>query len=97
MSKLFAYKTLGFMLREKINARGLGYVQACKEMQGIECAALSRVMAGQAVDAGKVIAMCDWLDCDIRDFYVPDLAAPAPPKMFHVSSSEMDRNPWRAA
>ena len=38
---------------------------------GITVSDLSRVMSGQVINAGRVIALCDWMGRDIRDFYIP--------------------------
>ncbi|MEX3008987.1 hypothetical protein [Hoeflea sp. TYP-13] len=38
---------------------------------GVTVTDLSRAMGGTHIEPQKVIAICDWMERDIRDFYVP--------------------------
>lgn len=50
------------------DARGL---RAKADEIGVTVTDLSRAMSGQVVSAGRVIALCDWMSADFRDFYLP--------------------------
>lgn len=43
---------------------------------------VARIANGQPVSAPKVIAVCDWLGLQVRDFYTP------PAGVFHGNSTE---------
>ena len=55
-------------------------IRAIGEAIGVTATDMSRAMGGQAVSVGKVIALCDWLERDLRDFYIaPDSVPDNPP------------------
>lgn len=70
----YDYRALGRQLRPRLEADGRGW-RACAAEMGVTATDLSRVMAGQAVAAHKAIAMCDWLQLDLRALYEPGAAA----------------------
>ena len=41
------------------------------EEAGVTEADLSRARGGRHVSVAKVIALCDWMGCELRDFYRP--------------------------
>lgn len=96
MSDLYDNAALGKLVADKIKRLGCGYRAAAKTM-GIGSPDITRAVKGQSIDAGKVIAMCDWVGMDVRTFYRPDrtahhtfdLGEDVPrAKKFHVNSSE---------
>jgi transcriptional regulator with XRE-family HTH domain len=66
----YDYRRLGRQLRPRLEADGRGWRAIADEM-GVTATDLSRIMAGQAVAAHKAIAVCDWLQADLREFYEP--------------------------
>ena len=59
-------------------------IRAIGEAIGVTASDMSRAMGGQAVSVGKAIALCDWLERELRDFYIaPEpllVKAPIPAK-----------------
>lgn len=50
-----------------------GY-RALADIVGVTISDLSRAAGGTNIGPEKVIAICDWIGCDFRDFYIaPDL------------------------
>lgn len=64
----FDYAALGRLLRPKLERDGRGYRALADEI-GVAASVFSRLGAGQPVAAHSVIAVCDWLGCDLRTFY----------------------------
>lgn len=78
MSRLASYDYAGLarLLRPELEKDGRGW-RACAAEIGVTAPDLSRVCAGQAVSAPKVLAICDWLNVSYRTFYRPG-GSPAP-------------------
>lgn len=69
----YDYRGLGKLLRARLEGDGRGW-QVCAAEIGVTSPDLSRVCAGQAVSAPKVIAICDWMKLSFRAFYeAPDV------------------------
>jgi len=66
----YDYLGLAAVLRPRLVADGRGW-RACADEIGCTSPDLSRICAGQAVSAEKVIAVCDWLNVSFRGFYRP--------------------------
>lgn len=77
----YDYAGLGRILRRRLHDDGRGW-RACAAEIGVTSPDLSRIANGQPVSAPKVIAVCDWLGLQVRDFYTP------PAGVFHGNSTE---------
>jgi hypothetical protein len=85
----FDYRALGKQLRPVLDRDGRGWRALATEI-GVTPSDQSRVCAGQATAAHKVIAVCDWLDCSLRSFYrAPGGIVPA--KVLHGKRTETAR------
>ena len=71
----------GGTLRRRRHDDGPGG-RPCAAEIGVTSPDLSRIANGQPVSAPKVIAVCDWLELQVRDFYTP------PAGVFHGNSTE---------
>ena len=66
----YDYRALSRLVRAKVDERGIGYRGAADEI-GVTASDLSRIGASQGIAFEKVVAICDWLGVDDRDFYTP--------------------------
>ena len=66
----YDFAALGRLLRPKLERDGRGWAALAAEM-GVTSPDLSRIMAGQAVSAPKIFAVCDWAKVNPRRFYRP--------------------------
>jgi hypothetical protein len=71
----FDWRRFAYAVVLKCRAEGRGLRTLAEEI-GVTASDLSRAMGGQAVSVGKVIAMAQWADCDVMDFYQPPITKP---------------------
>ncbi|MFN4098174.1 MAG: hypothetical protein ACK4GT_00220 [Pararhodobacter sp.] len=81
----FDYRGLGLAMRQKLEGDGRGW-RACAAEIGVTATDLSRVAAGQPVAAHKVIAICDWIGVEPREWY--RAASAVSRKLFHGERTE---------
>lgn len=65
----FDWRRFAIELRRHNAKDARGFRDKADEI-GVTVTDLSRAMSGQVVSAGRVIALCDWMQADIRQFYI---------------------------
>lgn len=71
----FDWRNFAYAVVLKCRADGRG-LRAIADEIGVTASDLSRATGGQPVSVGKVIAMAEWADCDVMDFYQPPITKP---------------------
>jgi hypothetical protein len=66
----FDWRRFAIELRRHNAKDARGFRDKADEI-GVTISDLSRAMGGQVVSAGRVIALCDWMGADVREFYIP--------------------------
>jgi hypothetical protein len=77
----YNWRGLWAQIAPKVEWDGRGWRAVAAEI-GVTAPDLSRIKAGQAVAANKVLAICAWADLDPWRFFRPADGAPRRPKCF---------------
>lgn len=88
----FDWRNFARMVRARLQDDGRSMRAVAPEI-GVTLSDLSRAAGGQQINAGRVLAICDWIGTNIRSFYLPpDLECSTFDQVKHLENTAQCEN-----